>query len=246
MKNHELLFELSHQHRIRIISLLKNESLRLSDIAEKIGISTPEALRHINRLLEAKIIAKDQEGFYSLSSLRHFLFPIIDTTTLLSNNLEYVFSHDFSVIPDYLLKRINILSEADISRGAMHMLHDSELAMNDAKEYLWILSPQYLSSSSSIISEQITKGIEFRLIYPKKYQPPSDFSEIKGVSMHAKQLERIDFVLFVTEKYGGLLLPDIQGKIDFDWGIGASTDNVIDWMSDLFDHYWNLAEYAKG
>mgnify|MGYP006307010633 CR=1 FL=1 len=242
MKNHELLFELSHPHRIHIISLLKSESLRLSDIAEKIGISTPEILRHINRLLDAKIIFKDQKGYYSLSSLSHFLFPIIDTTYFLSKNLDFVFSHDFSVIPAHLRQRMNVLSDAEISSGAMHILHGSEVLMNDAEEYLWIMSPQYLSSSSSIISEKITKGIEFRLLFPKCYHPPFDFQEIRGVTLHAKQLKTIDFVLFVTDNSAGLLLPDLQGKIDFEWGLGGSVRNVIDWMGDLFNYYWEKAD----
>lgn len=244
MKNHELLFELSHPHRIHIISLLKSESLRLSDIADKIGISTPEVLRHINRLLNAKIIIKDLEGYYSLSSLNHFLFPILQTTTFLSQHLDFVFSHDFTVIPSHLRQRMNVFSNAEFSSGAMHILHGSEILMNDAEKYLWIMSPQYLSSSSSIINEKITKGIEFRLLFPKGYQPQFDFKEIKGVSMHAKQLKTIDFVLFVTDKSAGLLLPDLQGRIDYECGLGGSTKDIIEWMKDLFIHYWEEAEYG--
>jgi DNA-binding MarR family transcriptional regulator len=64
-----LLFDLSSSDRLTLLfAIRKEENLRLTQLAEKIRATIQETSRHVGRLAEAKLIEKNSDGFYILTS----------------------------------------------------------------------------------------------------------------------------------------------------------------------------------
>jgi predicted transcriptional regulator len=44
--------------------------------------------------------------------------------------------------------------------------------LQEANEYIWIMSDQILTSTVPIIGERLKRGVEFRFIFPETIVPP--------------------------------------------------------------------------
>ena len=63
----ELLFELSSNERMGIMMILRDESLKLSDLSRRICLTNPETLRQLRRLSDVELIQREPSGLYEIS-----------------------------------------------------------------------------------------------------------------------------------------------------------------------------------
>ena len=241
MECHNLLFELSHPERLKILSYLKVESMKLSQISKKSNISTPEMLRHIDRLNNARLVSKKADGSYVLTPFGYLVLSFIPAMNLLSKNVEYFSTHNFSPVPNELIQRIGELSNIELETGAMHVFHRVENVLSEADKYMWIMTPQILINTVPIIKERMKNEVEFRIITPKGYKPPSDFQPIKQMNVLEKTLNKVEITIIATDKYSGIAFPDLSGKMDYSIGIGGNDLKIRKWIKDLFEFYWEQA-----
>lgn len=68
MGNRDLFKALSSETRIKIMKILLHREIHLSQLAKEIGISVPVTLRHVNLLLEIRLIKKRVIGNVHLLS----------------------------------------------------------------------------------------------------------------------------------------------------------------------------------
>lgn len=243
MKNYELLSELSHPGRLKILSMLQENPMRLSHISKKLDISTPEASRHLERLTNARLIEKRVDGLYYIAPFGNLISSLIPTVDFLSKNIDYLSTHDFSSIPIEFLHRLGELSEATIEmEGEMHAFHSVEKMFSEAEKYIWILTPQFLVSTIPIIGDQVEAGLDFRIIFPRGYKPPSDVQSTGRLNIHRRTLDEVKVSIVLTEKEAGIVLPGLDGRIDYSIGIGGQEPLVHKWVKDLFEYFWNKAQ----
>ena len=217
--------------------------MRLSHISKKLDISTPETSRHLERLTNAKLIEKKVDGLYHIAPFGTLVLSFMPIISFLSKNIDYLSTHDLSPIPNELLQRIGELSEVGIEKdGTMHAFYSLEKCLSEAEEYIWILTKQYLMSTVPIIQERVKSGVEFRLIVPRSYKPPSDIKPVRVINVHHRVLDEVKVAMFLTEKDSGIVLPSLNGKIDYSIGIGGREPSIHKWMKDLFEYYWEKAQ----
>lgn len=65
----DLLFELSSAERMNMLNSLRDERLKLSHLAKRLDMTVTETSRHLQRLSDADIVARDTDGTYSLTPL---------------------------------------------------------------------------------------------------------------------------------------------------------------------------------
>jgi len=73
----ELFFRFSTSDRLTLISAIKAEKLRLTQLAKKFSATVQETSRQLIRLGDAKLIEKDSSGFYSLTALGRLLLDLL-------------------------------------------------------------------------------------------------------------------------------------------------------------------------
>jgi predicted transcriptional regulator len=233
-----LLFELSHPWRLKVLLLIAEKGQRHSYISQKLQISPQETSRHLARLQDAKLIEKDVQGFYKLTGYGEPVLSLLPGFEFIAKMEENLMKLNLD-IPKEFIERIGELKGFERSEGVMMNFREVELSLNDAEEYMWILSPEILMSTVPIIGKNLEKGLEFRLILPTnvKYPPGFEFERYENMRF----LDEIKISIVMTEKSAGFSLPAKDGKIDFSIAFGSQDEEFHEWCKDLFLYYWERA-----
>jgi len=241
----DFFLELSHSDRLRALLLIQKERLKLTQISEKLNLSMQETSRHLSRLRDAKLIRKDVDGFYHLTPFGHITLHLLPGYNFILKNRDYLQDHDLSCLPPEFIKRIGELEEYEPGKGVMQVLHLAVVLMEDAKEYVWILTDQVMTPTIPMIGEGFSKGIRFRILLPKQLTLPSGFQlpiPAPTSPIEIKWLEEVRVCIMMNEKLAGLCLSNSAGKIDFNTGFASKDQKFHKWCRDLFLHYWEEAK----
>jgi predicted transcriptional regulator len=93
----KVLFDLSSSDRLTLLFEIRKEgNLRLTQLAEKIRATVQETSMHLGRLTEAKLIQKNSDDFYTLTSYGRLVLLLLSSFDFLSRNRDYFLSHDIS------------------------------------------------------------------------------------------------------------------------------------------------------
>ena len=110
MDNKNLFKALSCETRIKIIKILLQREIHLSELAKEIGISIPVTLRHVNILLECELIKKRVIGNVHLFSanmeiLDNILEPFTEESVVEINKNDNLFNA-LQQLPGVEVKRV--------------------------------------------------------------------------------------------------------------------------------------------
>nr|MDO8100046.1 hypothetical protein [Candidatus Njordarchaeota archaeon] len=237
----EFFLELAHEDRLRALFLIEKERLKLTHFSEKLNLSIQEASRHLSRLRDAKLIARDSDGFYCLTPLGLVTLRLVPSYSFILKNRDYFQDHDLSWLPPEFIERIGELEEYELGEGVMQVLDLPLVVMRQTKEYVWILADQVMTSIVPMIGEGFARGIRFRVMLPEKLSLPSGFQFPKllpNSSIEIRRLEEVRACVIMNEALAGLCLPNFAGKVDFNVGFRSRNPKFHKWCGDLFLHYW--------
>jgi len=224
---------------------IQKQRLRLSHISKKLNMTVTEASRHLQRLSEAKLIQKDVEGAYGLTPFGELTLSLLSGLGFISRHRDYFMEYDIFPIPYEFISRIGELTEGGLGADTLKNIHQVEIMLQEAQEYIWILSDQILMSATPIIGEKVKSGVEYRVIVPEglvrlpSYKPLPTPSSAPGVQR--KVLPKVEVVIVMTEKVAVFCLPNRSGRIDY-IGFGGSDPKFHKWCKDLYLYYWEKAK----
>ena len=238
-KTCKLLFELSSSERMNLLLKLQKQKMKLSHISEKLDMTITETSRHLQRLSEAKLIQKDIDGLYGLTHFGNLTLSLLSGLCFISKNTQYFVEHDLSHLPPEFVERIGELSSIPLGTSdVMTSFRLSEIMLQEASEYMWIMSDQILTSTVPIIGERMRRGVEFRFIFPETIVPPPGVKPEPGAKR--RKVSKVEEIILMTEKEAMFSFPDLNGKMDYSLLTGK--DSVAhNWCKDLFLHRWERA-----
>lgn len=238
-----LLFELSNEDRLRVLVKLKESDSKLTHLSKKLKLNLQETSRHLSRLSEEKLISKNSNGSYRLTPYGEGAIRLLPSLNFLSKHREYFQRHTISYLPDEYTQRIGDLEKSSFADDIMITFHIVEKMIDEAKEYVWILSDQILMSTQPLLEEAVKRGVEFRLILPENVTPPADFQPLPAIDkvIKRKVLERVCVIVAVTEEKARVSFPSIDGKLDH-LGFQTEDEKARKWCRNLFEYYWNRAK----
>jgi predicted transcriptional regulator len=235
----KLMFELSSSERMNLLLKLQKQKMKLSHISEKLDMTITETSRHLQRLTEAKLIQKDLEGLYGLTHFGNLTLSLLSGICFISKNSQYFVEHDLSHLPPEFVERIGELSS--IPPGISDIMTSfrlSEIMLQDASEYIWIMSDQILTTTLPIIGEKMKSGVEFRFIFPENIVPPPGVK--REVGAQRRKLSKVEEIILMTEKEVMFGFPDLNGKMDYAL-LTAKEATSHKWCKDLFLNRWDKA-----
>jgi predicted transcriptional regulator len=241
---HKLLFELSSNERINIMLELQKSGLKLSQISRKMDLTVTEASRHLQRLNEAMLIQKDNEGYFQLTPFGKLSMSLLPALGFASKHREYFLEYDISKIPIEFVERIGELEKSAYVSEIFRNLEEGENRIREASELVWILSDQVLASSIPTLAEKMKNTpFDLRIVLPEGMFPPEEKSRLpSNISYIQKRvLPRVDISIVCTEKYAVFCLSNRNGKIDYT-GFAGTDKKFHKWCKDLFLHYWEKAK----
>lgn len=241
----DLFFELSNEGRMAILEKLLDTELKLSRISSELNLPVQEISRQLSRLDKQGLVQKTPDGSYMITSYAELVLRFVPGIKFLSENSEYLKTHDLNGIPYEFIMRIGELSESTYERDVMKMFHHSEQMIEESEAYFWVMSDQILMSSMKYTEEAIERGVEHRFVGPRNIEPPEEFYTeavkrgiigTEGKTSH-KFLEKIDVMITLTEKEVQILFPSLDGSFDYSGYISTSS-KALKWCKDVYEHYW--------
>jgi predicted transcriptional regulator len=243
-----LLFDLSSSDRLTLLfEIRKDESLRLTKLAEKIRATIQETSRHVGRLTEAKLIEKNPDGCYTLTSYGRLVLLLLPSFDFLSKNRDYFLLHDISSLPQEFIERIGELYDHEYAANVSKLLRHTENVINSANEYVWLAADQALIPGPSIAQGIGSRDLIVRVMIPKSSNIPEQYERTKtllGNKLELKFLpdENVKVAIAMNEKIAGIAFQDLKGRMDFDSGFISSSNDFHKWCNDVFMFYWNRSK----
>jgi predicted transcriptional regulator len=246
-----LLFELSSVDRLDIILLLKKTPLKLSHLSGKLGLTVQETSRNVERLAEAKLIAKDVDALFHLTPYGEETLSQLLGLRFLFKNREYFTTHTTNELPRQFESSLGMLENCEPIKDVMVAFRNVEEMISKAKEHVWILTNQILASTIPYLVSALERDAEFRLIMQKDYTPTKSIIDLVSNPAFAKAarnhkmdfrfLDKIPIFICLSEKeVSALAFPDINGKLDY-IGFKSERNEILEWSQGIFDFYWNKA-----
>jgi predicted transcriptional regulator len=243
----KLLFELSNEDRLRILKILMDNQEKMTTLASTLNLAVQETSRHLARMSKSKLIQKGPDGAYSITAYGSQLQEILPSLSYLIRNQDYFMNHTLSELPRKFISRVGDLAKAEFTDNAIVLFQQVDSLISKANEYVWILSDQALSSTFPLLMESMERGVEFRVVLPADIGVPEipeerlpDFGRFRGKLMEPRHLNRVDHVVILSEAEAILVLPDLDGHLDYT-GFRLQDKDGHTWCYDLFIHFWEEA-----
>jgi len=243
MDDHELMFELSHPGRLEALRLLSLKPHRLTDLSKALGLTSAEISRHLGRLARAQIIVKDGEGRYSLTPFGNIILQELSNLRFATKYNQYFSTHDFKVIPEEM-RWLSAITNSELVEGTLEIMSLVEDLTKNAKKYVYILSEQPMRAMIELNAQKAKKGINFKFIYPKGSDVPKQYRRKKGIEIEVRFIDEVRLSMKLNENTSGIVLPNLDGKIDYEYALIKRTTPFQKWAELLFDYFWQKGEPA--
>jgi predicted transcriptional regulator len=232
-----LFFELASESRLSILREINGHKGKMREIARKLNLSTTDTFRQLQRLSDALLVEKQNDGNYSITQYGVLVLRF-------SNNLEFLFkhrtffsSHDFTRLPSQFLDRIGELSKAEFSSDTMASINVVQRIIREADQHMWTGAAEQPLSIRHILVESIPRGVKYKFLFPKRYITPALTFPGMERAVEWRAIEDIPVNLVLSEKEAGIsfYLPD--GKTDY-VGFFGKDPTFMNWVKDVFEYYW--------
>lgn len=244
LSREELMFILSSEDRVRMLSALGEEGLKLSPLSSKVSITIQEASRQVGRLQSAKLVEKDSQGLYVLTTLGRTALRLLPSFDFLVDNSDYLLAHDLSGLPPGFVERMGELAGAEHGKTVGDILRHFQDVMGGATDHIWLIADQVLLLDEVTAKARHSEGVSIRVVIPRSIARDDAYSDLlKGFKgdMELGLVDGVQVGMALNEKTAGVIFPDRDGRVDFDEGLRGQSPAFHRWCSDLFLFYWNEA-----
>ena len=246
----ELCFELSNPDRLRIMQVIKDAPMKLTDISESIDVTHQQCLRHLKRLVDVLLVERNPDGLYELSSFGELILQLIPSLIFVSQHNEYFSTHSVSHLPSEFVARIGDLSESILLTNVMEALSEIESIVKTADEYIKVIINKRTHSLRPHIADAVRRGVLVKSLSVTSYVPNIDVkreinkkdehdiidAEKEGRVMVADQTE-FPVYIYMSEKTVFLALPLHDDSFDYT-GFFSSSPNAVRFCNNIFEYYW--------
>jgi predicted transcriptional regulator len=235
------MFELSHPERLKMLQMLQDEPMRLSQISNKLEVTTAEVSRHLDRLNKARLIERDSENNYHLTPFAVAVLSEFLNFEFLAQNTEFFINHDLSLLPQHL-HWFHSMSKGKFIIGTLEVSSEIKDLSVNTRKYIYVISEEVMRGLVELDCKRNDEGIHFKKIYPKGADLPREYLDRLGDTFEIKTLEYIPLGFKMNEKTAGLVLRDMKGNLDYSKGFIGEDETFRLWTEAIFDYYWKRAK----
>jgi predicted transcriptional regulator len=248
---YDLMFEVSNEERVRILRVIKKKRTSFSGIARELDITTQEVSRHFNRLMEAGLTTRDNDGSPSLTPFGNILLKQLGALRFTSDHREYFAAHRADLLPDTFLSRLGELEGLKFRDDVMVTVSDIIRIIQEADEYLLDINVPYVAAAFPHIRDAYDRGIPGKFLHGADLRVPDEMQrvrkdaftdefveEVAGKGIYEERYLETDVMLYMNEKEVAILcFPALNNRYDF-VGFTGDDPKAHGWCRDLFHHLW--------
>jgi len=242
------LLEISSEQRLKIILNLLEKNSRLSELAKIVDATVPEIHRNLDRLTKARIVQKNSDGLFCLSTYGKTVCKIFPLVNFLSQNKEYFKNHDFGNLPDKFIVRLGSLSNCNYIKGVSIVLEKWKEIIENANEYIFGIVYEYPLELVEPIVTRAKNGVKVKSIFSKSAIIPKgrkklveqlDFSDlIEEEKIDRKIIKSIPVVIMLNEKEASINFHSLEQEVDMSSMFYDTDPKFHEWCLDYFRYCW--------
>jgi predicted transcriptional regulator len=236
----ELLFELASDERVAMLTEMELQPLRQSDVARKLSLTVQEASRQLERLADARLVSKDSESRYTVTSFGRIVLAILPSFSFVQEQRDFLLTHDLSSLPATFIHRLGELSNhRSISKIDEVMTH-LEQVIRGASKYVWIMADQNVHQA---YPHEHPAGVPFRLILPK-YTDSETVQTLRnriGGTLQIARIAEVKLTITMNEKTAAVYFLNRDGQMDFMRGFASEESTFHRWCEDIYGFFWSQA-----
>jgi len=256
---HLLLFELSSEDRLTILSMLREKPMTVTGLSREVDLAVQETSRHLARLENVGLTERNPDGLHHVSTYGELVTRNLPGLDFISKNRDYFSAHSLKDIPQEFINRLGELGESTAVDDVVLGFYNVNRMLRSAEKFIWTITDRYIVSHLPIFVEATRRGVELRNIELAPLVPVVPQDEIKDGSLLDQEqlgelrkgredgrvqenvLEKLDIYLFMSEKeVACLAFPLKSGKMDY-LGFRSEDDNAKKWCADIFKYYWGIS-----
>ncbi len=245
----ELLFEASNEDRLRILGLLNEEMMSVTMLSKRMGMGTQEMSRHVNRLTECGIVARDTEGLNGITPYGRLTLSQLAGLRFTTRNRHYFSDHTLGGLPEAFVNRLGELEGSTYLEDTILVFDHIERMIREAEEYVYRITDGYMTSLMPVIEEALERGVDYRLLSPENVVFPTKFrmgqvmtrAEVKGQFKVRSNIGPNVFLAMSEKEVSSLGFPNHKGKMDH-YGFSSGDRRFKGWCLDLFNYCWEKSK----
>lgn len=242
----KLLSDLGSEDRLTLLSETGKAKLRLVQLSKKISASIQETSRHAGRLSDGKLIERDPEGYYRITTFGKAITSCLEPFDFLSKNKEYCMAHNVPILPAEFMARIGELAQCEFREGISGVLRHIEEVIAQAREYVWLMADQAVIAAPFLEQAFRDRDVSIRLLAPMDMvRQQRDFQQVTkmlGRKLELRASDKVQIGIAMNENLSGVCFPDINGKIDFNRGFRGNDSKFHKWCYNLYAYHWDNAK----
>jgi predicted transcriptional regulator len=245
MENQEglekLFFELASESRLGILRKLQAEGLRMQEIARKLELTDTETCRQLHRLSEARLVQKQPDGKYRLTTYARLILEASSQMGFISKNVDYFLAHDVFLLPSEFRARLGELSGARLIRSTTETLNwVCEMFKNAEKKIDGVVVG--METMVDMELQRFNEGLKVRLLLYESYLPKAKlkFQSFERLP-EMRWTSNIHGHVGVTDKAAVFTIRRNDGTWSYDAFVGENA-SFIKFAEDLFNYEWEKAK----
>jgi predicted transcriptional regulator len=239
----EFLFEIASDERLGILEALGKKPLKHSEIARRLSMTGSETTRHLARLSEAGLVARNGRAEYELTPVAETLRVGLPFLEFLARHRDYLLRHRFTGVPAAFVERLGELIEGKFVGGTYDVVAAQETALRAVARRIWVVTEQRFDLALPILREKAGKGADVRVVRARRLleEEKRTGRDVKR-NFPVRALPEIAVFLAVLDDQAGLCLPTADGKVDMATMVLLTDPAGFRWAHDLFLDLWGRAE----
>lgn len=249
MENYAKYFlEISSEQRLKIIQIINEEQITLSELAKRLDATTPEVHRNLDRLEKSGFLVKTAKGHFALTTLGQMVLSIIPNITFIIKNKKYFVEHPINSLPQKFISRLGELIECKLLTSYVNTFESWKDIYENSEEYIYniLYDVPYFDDFVKPIHEKLSNGVKVKSIFYEKAIISSTRNDIiKKFKKHIdngdiqrKMTKTVGAAVVLNEKQACLIFPNSDGKIDVGFSFTSKDPLFHEWCYDFFNYTW--------
>lgn len=234
----DLLFLISSETRLEIIKKIQDSPSSQTNLAKAMDMVIPEASRHLAKLVEAKLVGKNEQNFYEISNFGRLVLATLPTLEFLVKNREYFVTHNINELPLEFIYRLGELKNAEYKTTVSNILRHIEQVLEEAQEFVWLMADQPLINPKSLLENFENNEVRLRIIRKGNLDVARIIQRKLGDRVEIADANVIFAGMALNEKTAGIVFNNNDGTVDFNSGFAATDLKSYKWCFDFFRHNW--------
>jgi len=240
--------ELASPQRLQILFKLSEKPFAITEMAKELDSTKQEIHRNFRRLEYSKLIEKDVDGRYSITTFGKTMCTQVPSLVFLSQNMEYFEDHEFGDMPTKFIMRTGQLAGGKHIKGVVKVLEQWKTIYKNANEYVYEVLYEVPLDLIEPLVKRIKKGIQLNYIFSKSAVIPKGRKDLlrklgfdklieKGL-VERKMKDSVLTVVVLNEKEACVLFPNRKGEADMSEMFYGDDLMFHEWCLDYFRYCW--------